>query len=134
MFALHRREKRGNRKSRRENRKNKIGADTVLSETFDIDKSVYQPRTNETKQAYELLLATLTNKIGYVQQGVLKGAADEVLASLKNDNITVGGCVCCRVVSSLTKGLVRWFQDPERKGIIESIVGKLDTATFSSVC
>lgn len=50
----------------------------------------YTPRTKETREAYEALLGTIHGLFGDQPQDVLRGAADEVLSSLKNANITVG--------------------------------------------
>lgn len=48
----------------------------------------YRPRTKETRAAYEALLNTIHQQFGDQPQDVLRGAADEVLAVLKNDNLT----------------------------------------------
>ena len=50
----------------------------------------YRPRTRETRAAYEALLSTIQSQFGDQPQDVLRGAADEVLAVLKNDNLKVG--------------------------------------------
>jgi hypothetical protein len=49
----------------------------------------YQPLTRQTRDAYEALLAEVRGQFGDQPQDVLKGAADEVLAVLKNDRLTV---------------------------------------------
>ena len=49
----------------------------------------YQPRTQQTRDAYEALLATIQGQFGDQPHDVLRGAADEVLAVLKNDRLTV---------------------------------------------
>ena len=61
---------------------------------LDIDTAgLYRPRTKETREAYEALLSVIQGQFGDQPQDVLRGAADEVLASLKNDRITVGWLV-----------------------------------------
>lgn len=54
----------------------------------------YQPKTQGTRDAYDALLANIQTQFGDQPHDVLRGAADEVLAVLKNDYLTVGpeGC------------------------------------------
>ena len=52
--------------------------------------SGYRPRTQETRAAYEAILAFIREQFGDQPQDVLKGAADEVLAVLKDDKKRVG--------------------------------------------
>lgn len=47
--------------------------------------SGYRPRTQETRAAYEAVLAFIREQFDDQPQDVLKGAADEVLAVLKDD-------------------------------------------------
>lgn len=47
--------------------------------------SGYRPRTQETRAAYEAVLAFIREQFGDQPQDVLKGAAEEVLAVLKDD-------------------------------------------------
>ena len=47
--------------------------------------SGYRPRTQETRAAYEAVLAFIREQFGDQPQDVLKGAADEILAVLKDD-------------------------------------------------
>lgn len=49
---------------------------------------VYRPRTKETAAAYETLLNTIHGMFGDQPADVLRGAADEVLSVLKNQNMT----------------------------------------------
>ncbi|CAL4954921.1 unnamed protein product [Urochloa decumbens] len=58
----------------------------VLSLT-DGDAAAYKPRTKETRAAYEALLSVVQQQLGGQPPDVLAGAADEVLATLKNDKI-----------------------------------------------
>nr|CAB3465382.1 unnamed protein product [Digitaria exilis] len=57
---------------------------SVLSLT---DGVVYKPQTKETRAAYEALLSLIQQQLGGQPLDVLAGAADEVLATLKNDKI-----------------------------------------------
>jgi pre-mRNA-splicing helicase BRR2 len=47
---------------------------------------LYRPKTKETREAYELLLALIHQQFGDQPADVLRGAADEVLAVIKNEN------------------------------------------------
>jgi pre-mRNA-splicing helicase BRR2 len=58
---------------------------------LDIETAgFYRPRTKETQEAYEALLSVIREQFGDQPQDVLRGAADEVLATLKNDRLKVG--------------------------------------------
>lgn len=53
----------------------------------DIAGVIYRPKTQETKQTYEVLLSFIQEAISDQPVDVLRGAADEVLAVLKNDKL-----------------------------------------------
>ena len=53
----------------------------------DTSNILYRPKTQETKQTYELLLEFIQEAIGGQAQSVLCGAADEILLLLKNDKL-----------------------------------------------
>jgi pre-mRNA-splicing helicase BRR2 len=55
---------------------------------------LYRPRTKETRAAYEALLNTIHATFGDQPADVLRGAADEVLAVLKNQHMT-GMVISC---------------------------------------
>uniref|UniRef100_A0A8R1HT44 Pre-mRNA-splicing helicase BRR2-like plug domain-containing protein n=1 Tax=Caenorhabditis japonica TaxID=281687 RepID=A0A8R1HT44_CAEJA len=59
---------------------------SVLGDNTEL-MGAYKPRTQETKQTYEVILAFIHEAIGDVPREVLCGAADEVLITLKNDKI-----------------------------------------------
>ncbi|XP_068647248.1 DExH-box ATP-dependent RNA helicase DExH12-like [Aristolochia californica] len=69
---------------KRDNKRRRIQEESVLSLTED---SVYQPKTKETRAAYETLLSIIQQQFGGHPQDILAGAADEVLSVLKNDKI-----------------------------------------------
>lgn len=50
------------------------------------DDAVYRPKTKETRAAYEAMLSMIQEQLGGQPQDVLRGAADEVLAILKDDH------------------------------------------------
>ncbi|KIZ00496.1 pre-mRNA-splicing helicase BRR2 [Monoraphidium neglectum] len=56
---------------------------------MDLDTAgFYRPRTKETRAAYEAMLNVIHTQFGDQPQDVLRGAADEVLAVLKNQHLT----------------------------------------------
>ncbi|CAF0874013.1 unnamed protein product, partial [Didymodactylos carnosus] len=59
-------------------------SDDTLENTSSV---VYQPKTQETKQAYEILVDLIQIYLGDQAHDVLCGAADEVLSLLKNDKV-----------------------------------------------
>jgi pre-mRNA-splicing helicase BRR2 len=48
---------------------------------------IYRPKTQETRQTYEILLSFIQEAIGDQPRDILCGAADEVLAVLKNEKL-----------------------------------------------
>ncbi|CAG9864245.1 unnamed protein product [Phyllotreta striolata] len=61
---------------------------TLLSEGVDeMVGIIYRPKTQETRQTYEVLLSFLQEALGDQPRDILCGAADEVLQVLKNDRL-----------------------------------------------
>ncbi|XP_039281589.1 putative U5 small nuclear ribonucleoprotein 200 kDa helicase [Nilaparvata lugens] len=61
---------------------------TLLSEGVDEMVGIlYRPKTQETRQTYEVLLSFIQEALGDQPRDILCGAADEVLAVLKNDRL-----------------------------------------------
>ena len=82
-----RKAKRAKREAKNEERKMK---ETKLGGVLEQDASMtgrYVPRTQETGQVYELILSFITQSIGSQPYDILCGAADEVLDTLKNENL-----------------------------------------------
>jgi len=52
-----------------------------------VVETIYQPKTRETKAAYEVLLAFIQKQMGDQPHDVLRSCADEVLAVLKDENL-----------------------------------------------
>eukprot|EP00879_Flechtneria_rotunda_P008744 GHRR01009158.1.p1 GENE.GHRR01009158.1~~GHRR01009158.1.p1 ORF type:complete len:300 (+),score=98.06 GHRR01009158.1:181-1080(+) len=76
---------------------------------LDLDTAgVYRPRTKETRAAYEALLNTIHGIFGDQPADVLRGAADEVLTALKNQNKT----------------------DPERQKECQELLGAISNEKF----
>jgi pre-mRNA-splicing helicase BRR2 len=72
---------------------------------------LYRPKTRETRAAFEALLSQVAAHFGDMPADVLRGAADEVLAVLKDDRST----------------------DPERKRGVEAIMPGLSNEKFASL-
>ncbi|CAF2937525.1 unnamed protein product [Rotaria sp. Silwood2] len=61
---------------------------TLLGDAAEDASSIlYRPKTQETKQTYEVLLGFIQEAIGDQARSILCGAADEVLIALKNDKL-----------------------------------------------
>ncbi|TRY69287.1 hypothetical protein TCAL_05639 [Tigriopus californicus] len=52
-----------------------------------LDSSLYQPKTAETRQTYEILLSFIQEALGDQPRDILTGAVDEVLVTLKTPNL-----------------------------------------------
>ena len=77
---------------------------TLLSEGIDeMVGIVYRPKTQETRQTYEVLLSFIQEALGDQPRDILCGAADEILAVLKNEKL----------------------KDRERKREIDSLLGSV---------
>ncbi|CAF3659873.1 unnamed protein product [Rotaria sp. Silwood1] len=67
---------------------NRFKGQTLLSDlTDDISNILYQPKTYETKQVYEVLLNFIQETIGDQTQTILRSAADEILILFKDDKL-----------------------------------------------
>ncbi|KAM8973353.1 U5 small nuclear ribonucleoprotein 200 kDa helicase [Pelodytes ibericus] len=83
-------ERRAKRRKRDEDRHdiNKMKGFTLLSEGIDeMVGIIYKPKTKETRETYEVLLSFIQAALGDQPRDILCGAADEVLAVLKNDKL-----------------------------------------------
>ena len=49
----------------------------------------YTPKTQETRQTYEVLLSFIQEALGDQPRDILAGAADEILNTLKNDKVCI---------------------------------------------
>ncbi|KAH9611678.1 hypothetical protein KSS87_017396 [Heliosperma pusillum] len=82
----------------RQGKRRRTKEESVLSV---IDEGVYKPKTKETSAAFEAMLNIVQGALGGQEPGILQGAADEILATLKDDTI---------------KG-------PDKKKVIEKLLG-----------
>ncbi|KAK7324395.1 hypothetical protein VNO77_27931 [Canavalia gladiata] len=65
-------------------KRRRIQQDSVLNTS---DDGVYQPKTKETRAAYEALLSVIQHQLGGQPLSIVSAAADEILAVLKNDTV-----------------------------------------------
>lgn len=83
---------------------------TLLSEGIDeMVGIIYRPKTQETRQTYEVLLSFIQEAIGDQPRDILCGAADEILGTLKNDRL----------------------KDRERKREIDNLLGSVTDERFA---
>uniref|UniRef100_A0A673WGE6 Small nuclear ribonucleoprotein 200 (U5) n=1 Tax=Salmo trutta TaxID=8032 RepID=A0A673WGE6_SALTR len=104
-------EKRAKRRKRDEDGHdmNKMKGFTLLSEGIDeMVGIVYKPKTKETRETYEVLLSFIQAALGDQPRDILCGAADEVLAVLKNDKM----------------------RDKERRREVEQLLGPADDTRY----
>ncbi|XP_077119026.1 U5 small nuclear ribonucleoprotein 200 kDa helicase [Ranitomeya variabilis] len=104
-------ERRAKRRKRDEDRHdiNKMKGFTLLSEGIDeMVGIIYKPKTKETRETYEVLLSFIQAALGDQPRDILCGAADEVLAVLKNDKL----------------------RDKERRREIEQLLGQTDDTRY----
>uniref|UniRef100_A0A6Q2XZW2 U5 small nuclear ribonucleoprotein 200 kDa helicase n=1 Tax=Esox lucius TaxID=8010 RepID=A0A6Q2XZW2_ESOLU len=104
-------ERRAKRRKRDEDRHdmNKMKGFTLLSEGIDeMVGIVYKPKTKETRETYEVLLSFIQAALGDQPRDILCGAADEVLAVLKNDKM----------------------RDKERRREVEQLLGPADDTRY----
>ena len=78
--------------------------------TVGLD-TIYQPKTKETRAAYEVLLSTVQSQFGDQPDDVLRGAADELLIALKDEGMT----------------------DPQRQQACAALMPRLDKARFAQL-
>ncbi|KAK8661996.1 hypothetical protein V6N13_091584 [Hibiscus sabdariffa] len=68
----------------RQSKRRKLREESVLTVT---EEGVYQPKTKETRAAYEAMLSLIQQQLGGQPLNIVSGAADEILAVLKNEGI-----------------------------------------------
>ncbi|CAH2058393.1 unnamed protein product [Thlaspi arvense] len=68
----------------RESKRRRLWEESVLTDT---DDGVYQPKTKETRAAYEAMLSLIQQQLGGQPLSIACGAADEILALLKKESV-----------------------------------------------
>lgn len=107
------------KEKRKENRKrrdeaqydfDRMRGSTILSEgNKDMVGVLYRPKTHETRQTYEVLLSFIQEALGDQPRDILCGAADEILAVLKNERM----------------------RDPDKRKEIDSLLGSIPEERFA---
>ncbi|KAI8977390.1 Sec63 Brl domain-containing protein [Mycotypha africana] len=100
------------RRKKEENAFNRAyGYSSVLSATEDWEGLNYRPRTKETREAYEHILAFVYEHLGDQARDVIRSAADDVLETLKTDTL----------------------KDFDKKKEIESVIGNIESEQFAQL-
>ncbi|XP_065353810.1 U5 small nuclear ribonucleoprotein 200 kDa helicase [Cloeon dipterum] len=82
----------------------------ILDDNVDyVPEILYRPKTQETRQTYEVLLSFIQEALGDQPRDILCGAADEVLVVLKNDK----------------------YKDKEKKRETEALLGPIAEERFA---
>ncbi|XP_050375603.1 DExH-box ATP-dependent RNA helicase DExH12-like [Argentina anserina] len=68
----------------RQSKRRRLHEESVLTAT---EEGVYQPKTKETRAAYEAMLSVIQQQLGGQPLNIVSGAADEILAVLKNETL-----------------------------------------------
>ncbi|KAL8506512.1 hypothetical protein ACS0TY_017413 [Phlomoides rotata] len=89
-------------------KKRRLQEESVLTSS---EEGVYQPKTKETRAAYEAMLSVIQQQLGGQPLNIVSGAADEILAVLKNDNI----------------------KNPDKKKDIEKLLNPIPNNTFDQL-
>ena len=64
-----------------------FGYTDIIDATQELEGLTYRPRTAETREVYELILASVHQALGDQAHDVVRSAADAVLETLKNENM-----------------------------------------------
>lgn len=67
-----------------QSKRRRLQEESVLTST---EEGVYQPKTKETRAAYEAMLSVIQQQLGGQPLSIVSGAADEILAVLKNETV-----------------------------------------------
>lgn len=89
-------------------KKRRLQEESVLTSS---EEGVYQPKTKETRAAYEAMLSVIQQQLGGQPLNIVSGAADEILAVLKNENI----------------------KNPDKKKEIEKLLNPIPGHTFDQL-
>lgn len=88
-----------------------FGFTDIIEATQDVEGLTYRPRTAETREVYELILATVHQTLGDQAMDIVRSAADTVLETLKNESL----------------------KDFDKKKEIEEILGSVPNEAFSQL-
>ena len=86
-----------------------VGFTGIIESTQAAEGLTYRPRTAETREVYELMLAAVHQALGDQAQDIIRSATDTVLESLKNESM----------------------KDFDKKKEIEEVLGGVSNGAFS---
>lgn len=92
----------------RQSKRRRLQEESVLTST---EEGVYMPKTKETRAAYEAMLSVIQQQLGGQPLSIVSGAADEILAVLKNDA----------------------FKNPDKKKEIEKLLNPIPNHVFDQL-
>lgn len=92
----------------RQSKRRRLQEESVLNVA---EEGVYQPKTKETRAAYETMLSIIQQQLGGQPLNIVSAAADEILAVLKNDAA----------------------KNPDKKKEIEKLLNPISTSVFESL-
>ncbi|KAI9907622.1 hypothetical protein PsorP6_002761 [Peronosclerospora sorghi] len=87
------------------------GKSNILKESSAFESAAYKPRNAASQEAYEQILNIVAQQLGAQPGEILAGAAEEVLAILKNDT----------------------YRDDEKHKEVQKLLKSISTYTFSQV-
>ncbi|CEL57890.1 pre-mRNA-splicing helicase BRR2 [Rhizoctonia solani AG-1 IB] len=88
-----------------------FGYADIIEATQDVEGLTYRPRTAETRDVYEMILASIHQALGDQAQDIVRSAADTVLETLKTETL----------------------KDFDKKKLIEEIIGTIPNDTFAQL-
>ncbi|QRV91442.1 pre-mRNA-splicing helicase BRR2 [Ceratobasidium sp. AG-Ba] len=88
-----------------------FGYTDIIEATQDVEGLTYRPRTAETREVYEMILAIVHHALGDQAQDIVRSAADTVLETLKTDTM----------------------KDFDKKKLIETVIGTIPNETFAQL-
>ncbi|GMY20968.1 DExH-box ATP-dependent RNA helicase DExH12-like [Fagus crenata] len=92
----------------RQSKRRRLQEESVLNSS---EEGVYQPKTKETRAAYEAMLSVIQQQLGGQPLSIVSGAADEILAVLKNETL----------------------KNPDKKKEIEKLLNTVPGAVFDQL-
>ncbi|KAK1564574.1 hypothetical protein Q3G72_006114 [Acer saccharum] len=92
----------------RPTKRRRLHEESVLTST---EEGLYQPKTKETRAAYEAMLSVIQQQLGGQPLNIVSAAADEILAVLKNDV----------------------FKNPDKKKEIEKLLNPIPNNVFDQL-
>ncbi|KAF8707564.1 Sec63 protein, partial [Rhizoctonia solani] len=88
-----------------------FGYADIIEATQDVEGLTYRPRTAETREVYEMILASVHQALGDQAQDIVRSAADTVLETLKTETL----------------------KDFDKKKLIEEIIGTIPNDVFAQL-